>query len=70
MVRYHLSKCKNLSEMDEFVQSRMAGFKNREDFYLAMSSTGRLKNIKVPTFMLNSDDFIFEKQHNNLKEIE
>ena len=48
----------------------MFGFKDFLDYYKTISTSGRLKKIRLPTFILSSkDDFVFEIKEDITKEI-
>jgi predicted alpha/beta-fold hydrolase len=59
-----------MSNIDQNIFPKMFGFKNDKDYYQKISATGRLKKIKIPTFLLKSkDDFTFNVNEIPIDEI-
>lgn len=57
-----LSAIKSFWEYDDRVVARLHGFKNVEDYYRRASSRQFLKNITVPTLLIQADDDPFMTQ--------
>ncbi|NEU34451.1 alpha/beta hydrolase, partial [bacterium LRH843] len=47
---------RNFREFDDRYTAPLHGFESAEDYWARCSSLGRLKDVRVPTLMLNAED--------------